>query len=199
MKRIECLRLLAPLVTDELILTSLTGANWEWRFLTQHEGSINVSSMGSGTAVGTGMALGLPHRRVIVLESDGSSLMDLSCLATLGVYQPANLKVFVFDNQAYSGSRISHPSPTAYRASLEAIARGAGIEGAVTVRDLPSFEREAQAAVREPGLRYVVAKVEEDPDARKLPKPTVDYLENKYHFVRYIEQTEGTTIFPTLR
>ena len=64
MKRIECLRLLAPLVTDELVLTSLTGANWEWRYLTDHEGSMNVSSMGSGTAVGAGMALGLPRRRV---------------------------------------------------------------------------------------------------------------------------------------
>jgi len=198
-KRIECLRLLAPLVTDELVVTSLTGANWEWRYLTQHEGSMNVSSMGSGTAVGAGMALGLPGRRVIVLESDGSSLMDLSCLATLATYQPPNLKVFVFDNEVYSGSRISHRSPTGVRTSLEGIARGAGIEAAVTVRDVAAFEREARAALAESGLRYVVVKVEEDPDARKLPKPTVDYLENKYRFIRYIERTEGKTIFPTLR
>jgi thiamine pyrophosphate-dependent acetolactate synthase large subunit-like protein len=199
MKRIECLRTLAPLVTDELVVTSLTGANWEWRYLTEHEGSMNVSSMGSGVAVAAGMALGLPSRRVIALESDGSSLMDLSCLATLASYQPANLKVFVFDNEVYSGSRISHRSPTGIRTSLAAMAQGAGIVTAVTVHDVASFEREAQAALREPGLRYVVAKVEEDPEARKLPKPTVDYLENKYHFLRYIERTEGKKIFPTLR
>src|SRR5918997_5227909 len=106
MKRIECLRLLAPLVTDELVVIGMTGANWEYRHLSQHEGNMTIGSMGNAAAVGTGMALSLPHRRVIVFESDGSTMLDLSILTTMGTYQPANLKVFVFDNSVYSGSRI---------------------------------------------------------------------------------------------
>src|SRR5262249_60365226 len=98
MKRIQCLRLLAPLITDELVLTSLTGANWEWRYLTDHEGSMNVSSMGSGTAVGAGMALGLPQRRGIVLEADGSSLRDLGGFAPLAAHHPPNPQGFAFGN-----------------------------------------------------------------------------------------------------
>ena len=199
MKRIDCLRLIAPLVTDELVVIGMTGANWEYRHLSQHEGNMTIGSMGNAAAVGTGMALSLPRRRVIVFESDGSTMLDLSILTTMGTYQPANLKVFVFDNSVYSGSRISQPSATSFRTDLEAMARGAGIESTATIRDLASFEREAHAAIEQPGLRYMVVKIEEDLEARRLPKPTMDYLENKYRFVRYIERTEGKTIFPTLR
>jgi sulfopyruvate decarboxylase subunit beta len=199
MKRIDCLKLIAPLITDELVVIGMTGANWEYRHLSQHEGNMTIGSMGNSAAVGLGMALSLPHRRVIVFESDGSSMLDLSALTVMGTYRPSNLKVFVFDNSVYSGSRISQPSATSFHTSLADMASGAGVESTATVTDLESFEREAQAAIREPGLRYVVAKIEEDLEARHLPKPTMDYLENKYRFVRYIERTEGKVIFPTLR
>jgi sulfopyruvate decarboxylase subunit beta len=199
MLRGDCLRILAPLVTDELVVVGMTGVNWEWRSRSHHEGNIFIGSMGHAAAVATGMALAVPHRRVIAFESDGSTLLDLPALTTMAMYRPDNLKVFVFDNEVYSGSRISEPSATARGADLELIARGAGIEGAATVRDLDAFRAEAEAAVSEPGLRYVVAKVEEDLSVRRLPKPRMDYLENMYRFVRYVERTEGREILPELR
>jgi thiamine pyrophosphate-dependent acetolactate synthase large subunit-like protein len=199
MRRFDCLKLLEPMITDELVVVGITGVNWEWRQLSQHEGNMIISSLGHALAVGTGMALSLPHRRVIVLESDGSSLADLPCLTTIGTYRPENLKVFVFDNQMYSGSRISEPSATAFNTDLEQMARGAGIPITATVRDLESFSEQAQVAFGQPGTRYVVAKIEEDVSVRKLPKPRMDYLENKYRFVRYIERTESKLILPELR
>lgn len=199
MKRFECLQILSKLITDELVVLGMTGIHWEWNHLSKHEGNMKIGSMGNAAAVALGMALGLPHRRVIGLESDGSTLLDLATVTTIGRYLPENLTIFVFDNQVYSGSRISQPTVTSVRASLEGIARGAGIESAKTIRDVESFEREARGATSEKGLRYVVVKVQEDIDARKLPKPTMDYLEHKYHFVRYIEKTEGKAILPSHR
>ena len=75
------------------------------------------------------------------------------------------------------------------------MARSAGIERAVTVRDLEGFKKEAAGAVNENVLRFVVAKVEESRGHRKIERTNVDLLENKYRFVRYLERTEGTTIF----
>jgi thiamine pyrophosphate-dependent acetolactate synthase large subunit-like protein len=187
------------MITDELVVLGMTGIHWEWNHLSHHEGNMKIGSMGNAAAIALGMALGLPHRRVIGLESDGSSLLDLATVTTIGRYLPDNLKIFVFDNQVYSGSRISQPTVTAVGASLEGIAKGAGIESATTIRDVESFEREARRAISQAGLRYVVVKVQEDTDARKLPKPTMDYLEHKYRFVRYIERTEGKTILPSHR
>jgi thiamine pyrophosphate-dependent acetolactate synthase large subunit-like protein len=199
MERIDCLKLLEPMIKDDLVVIGIAGVNWEWRSLSKHEGNMTIGSLGHTLAVGTGMALSLPKRRVIVLESDGSSLADLPCLTTIGNYRPDNLKVFVFDNEVYSGSRISEPSATAFNTDLEQMARGAGIPTTATVRDLESFGEQVRLAFSQPGVRYVVAKIEEGISARKLPRPRVDYLENKYHFIRYIERTEGKTIFPSQR
>ncbi len=194
MIRYDCLELLAPLITDQLVVPSVSG-QWIWGHLSKHEGNLLLGSMGNALGVGLGMALGLPHRKVIVLESDGSMLLSLFNLPTLANLNPPNLVVFVFDNQAYSGSRISQPTATAGKTDLGAMAKDAGMEYAVTVRDIDAFRGEAVAALKENGLRFIVAKVEESLEHRKIPRSDVDLLENKYRFVRYLERTEGKPIF----
>jgi len=195
MQRYECLEQLAPLITDQLVVTSLSGQRVEWGHLSKHDGNLLLGSMGNALAVGLGLALALPNRKVIVLESDGSLLLSLFNLPTVANMNPANLAVFVFDNQAYSGTKISEPTATAGKTDLAGMAKSAGIEHALTVRDVDAFGREAASFVRESGLRFVVAKVEESRGHRKIERTNVDLLENKYQFVRYLERTEGKAIF----
>lgn len=194
MNRRTCLEALLPHITDQLVVPSVSG-QWIWGQLSKHEGNLLLGSMGNAIGVGLGMALGLPHRKVIVIESDGSVLLSLFNLPTLGTLNPKNLVVFVFDNEAYSGSRISRPTATAAGTDLAAIARDTGIYHAVTVRDIDGFNTEMSLAVKEPGLRFIVAKVEETFEHRKAERSDVDLVENKYRFVRYIERTEGKAVF----
>lgn len=195
MNRYECLEQLAPLITDQLIVTSLSGQRVEWGHLCKHDGNLLLGSMGNALAVGLGLALAMPKRKVIVLESDGSLLLSLFNLPTVANMNPANLAVFVFDNQAYSGTKISEPTATAGRTDLAGMAKSAGMEHAVTVRDAAAFKNEALGAVSQAGLRFVVAKVEESRGHRQIERTNVDLLENKYQFVRYLERTEGRAIF----
>ena len=195
MQRYECLEQLAPLITDQLVVTSLSGQRVEWGHLSKHEGNLLLGSMGNAVAVGLGLALALPNRKVIVLESDGSLLLSLFNLPTVAKMNPANLAVFVFDNQAYSGTKISEPTATAGKTDLAGMARSAGIENAITVRDVVGFKSKAAGAIGVAGLRFVVAKVEESRGHREIERTTVDLLENKYRFVRYLERTEGRAIF----
>lgn len=199
MKRLECLEFLSQKVSDHLVVIGMTGANWEWNQLSDHPGNMKIGSMGNAAALGLGMALGLAHRRVLVFESDGSTMLDMPTLTTIGTYRPTNLSVFVFDNERYSGSRISEPSATAFNASLEDIAKGAGIISAQTVRTIEEFEQAANQALDGEGPAYIVCKVEEDVAARHIPKPTMDYLEHKYRLARYLEETEGISMFQQLR
>ena len=194
MNRLPCLEALLPHITNQLVIPSVSG-QWIWGQLCKHEGNLLLGSMGNAMGVGLGMALALPHRKVIVIESDGSVLLSLFNLPTLGTLNPKNLVVFVFDNEAYSGSRISRPSATAAGTDLAAMARDAGILNAVTVRDINAFIREMSLAVNEPGLRFIVAKVEESFEHRQAERSDVDLTENKYRFVRYIEATEGKAVF----
>jgi len=195
MIRYDCLRLLAPRITDQLVVTSLSGQKIEWASLSQHPGNLLVGTMGTALGVGIGLAIGLPQRKVIVLESDGSVLLALFNLATLANLDPKNLIVFVFDNQVYSGTRISEPTATAGKTDLAMMARGAGIAQATTVRDLTAFQQEMNVALDEDQLKFVVCKIEESVAHREILRTDLDPMENKYQFVRYLERGEGRPIF----
>jgi sulfopyruvate decarboxylase subunit beta len=194
MIRYECLELLAARMTDQLVVTSQSGQRIEWSHLSKHEGNLLVGMMGCAIGVATGLALALPHRKVIALDSDGSVLLSLFNLATLGNLQPKNLIVYVFDNGVYSGSRISYPTATSGNTDLEAMARGAGLNRAHTIRDIEDFKTKGLGALAQNELSFFVCKVEESLMHREIPRPTIDLAENKYRFARYLERTEGKSI-----
>jgi sulfopyruvate decarboxylase subunit beta len=194
MIRYECLELLAARMTDQLVVTSQSGQRIEWSHLSRHEGNLLVGMMGCALGVGIGLALALPHRKVIVLDSDGSVLLSLFNLPTLGNLQPKNLVVYVFDNGVYSGSRISYPTATSGNTDLEAMARGAGIENATTIHEIEHFKKDGLMALDRDELAFFICKVEESLLHREIPRPSTDLAENKYTFVRYLERTEKKTI-----
>jgi sulfopyruvate decarboxylase subunit beta len=195
MNRYECFEFLAPLIKDELVIGSLSGQRVEWGHLSRHEGNLLVACMGAALGIGIGLALVLPHRKVLVLESDGSTLLSLYNLPTLGNLNPSNLAVFVFDNEIYSGTRISEPTATAGKTDLAAVAKDCGIELATTVRDLDSFQHVAESAVEQNGLRFIICKVDPTTEHRQIHRSNEDLWEHKYRFVRYLERTEGKEIF----
>ena len=192
-KRFECLQFLAE-VMDKDTLVTLWGAGGlkEWKYLWPHPSSLN-SFMGGATAMGLGIALALPHRQVVVIDTDGGFLMSLGVLATLGNLRPPNLKVFIIDNECYE-SIGSQPSATAGRVDLAAMAKGAGIEKGETTRTLEEFKDVVKRAITDNEHYFIVAKVEVG--TKKLPPPPVfsDGTDDKYRFVRYIEETEKITI-----
>jgi sulfopyruvate decarboxylase subunit beta len=194
MIRYACLELLAAKITDQLVVTSQSGQRIEWSHLSNHEGNLLVGMMGCAVGVGMGLALALPHRKVIVLDSDGSVLLSLFNLPTLGNLQPKNLIIYVFDNGVYSGSRISYPTATSGNTDLEAMAKGAGIKNTMTIRELDDFKNYGIVALDRNELSFFVCKVEESLIHREIQRPTIDLAENKYRFVRYLERTESKTI-----
>ena len=197
MIRYDCLQFLATRMTDQLVVTSQSGQRIEWSHLSNHEGNLLIGMMGCAIGVGLGLALALPRRKVIVLDSDGSVLLSLFNLPTLGNLQPQNLIIYVFDNGVYSGSRISYPTATAGNTDLEAIAKGAGIKNAITIRELDVFKQRSSEALNRNELSLMICKVEESLIHREIPRPNTDLAENKYTFVRYLERTEGKT-FPLI-
>ena len=194
MTRYECLELVAARISDQLVVTSQSGQRIEWSHLSKHEGNLLIGMMGCAVGVGMGLALALPHRKVIVLDSDGSILLSLFNLTTIGNLQPKNLLVYVFDNGVYSGSRISYPTATSGNTDLAAMAKGAGIKNAMTIKEIEHFKKDGLTALDRNELGFFICKVEESLLHREIPRPTTDLAENKYTFVRYLERTEKKTI-----
>jgi sulfopyruvate decarboxylase subunit beta len=127
------------------------------------------------------------------LESDGSVLLNLSSIATIGNQQPKNLVVIVFDNQCYMATG-GLPTATAGPTDLAGMAKAAGIQYSTTVSSLAEFESEIQATLGRQDPSYIVAKIEA---AGKRMSTDMDGKEGKYRFVRYIEKSEGIQIIGT--
>ena len=194
MTRYDCLKILAPLLKDEdLVVTALGWVAGEWHAIRPSEANLYQINMGMCTPLSLGLALVLPHRRVIALESDGSVLLYLGNLTTLANKRPANLTVVVFDNQCYLATG-GLPTATAGVTDLAGMARAAGITDSCEVRTLEDFEAQARAALNRRGPSYVVAKV--DPAGKRM-STGMDGKETKYRFVRYIEKSEGIKIIAT--
>ena len=59
-------------------------------------------AMGKASSVGLGLALAQPDRKVIVLDGDGSLLMNLGTMVTVSSKAPANLVHILFNNGVYA-------------------------------------------------------------------------------------------------
>ncbi len=125
-------------------------------------------AMGGAAMIGLGLALAQPKLRVAVITGDGEMLMGMGSLATIGVQQPANLAVIVFDNAHYgeTGMQASH---TGGGVDLIGVAKACGIADTLAVTDekgLQDLSARLKALAR-PLFATVRIKAEEPP--RVLP------------------------------
>jgi sulfopyruvate decarboxylase subunit beta len=193
MKRFDCFTSLAAILDPEAIVVANVGPiSREWNAVRPSEANLLQVNLGLCAAVGLGIAMTLPHRRVIILDGDGNLLLNLASLADMANQGLKNVLHIVLDNETYEGGG-GLPSATAGKADLARIAAGAGIESARVVTALNDFAEAAGEALRSPGHRFIVAKVDKGSET-KLPTLTLDGKEGKYRFARYIERTEGKQI-----
>jgi sulfopyruvate decarboxylase subunit beta len=140
MKPEDVLRTIAAGRGSALCVPTMTTAP-AWRAMAPDDLSVTcVGFMGGASSLGLGLALARPDRRVIVLDGDGSLLMQLGSLATIAGAAPRNLLHLVFKNGVYhtSGSQLI---PGGLAVDFVLIARGAGYRLACSIGDLDEFRR----------------------------------------------------------
>jgi sulfopyruvate decarboxylase subunit beta len=157
MQRDECFRILARHVTDEIVVATYSSAV-DW--LDVKERPLNyfsVGAMGLDSSHGLGVALGRPDRRVIVLQGDGSLLMNLGSLVTIAAAAPRNLVHIVCQNGTYEANG-GHPIPTS-DLDFAALARAAGYRHAHEFSDLANFEQQAAHVLKQEGPVFATLHV----------------------------------------
>jgi len=175
--RLEATRIVVELAGDAPIVASLGHPAYDLFAAGDRPQNLYTwGSMGLASSIGLGLALARPDLRVFVLDGDGSLLMNLGSLATIGLLRPDNLVLVVMDNEEYATTG-GQQTPTAERADLEAAARAMGIAATVAVRT----ERELRTAVHSRGV--IVAKVSE---SAPTAKPPLDCVFIKHRFMTAI-------------
>jgi sulfopyruvate decarboxylase subunit beta len=141
-------------------------------------------AMGLASSMGLGIALSRPELKVIVLDGDGSILMNLGSLTTLARYRPKNLLHIVFDNESLL-SVGGFPTATATGSDIAGMAAAAGIPRTAMVRDIDSFVAAFDAAISSNELTTLVAKVEAI--GPKVFVTDLPMLENRFQFARHLK------------
>ena len=192
MKRFECLQAIAPLIKDELFVTTAGGATAEWNAIHPSDGNIQVKTLGLCSSIGLGLAIALPGRKVFVFDGDGALWMNLGSLATIGLHQPRNLIHICWDNKQYESSGGEPTASTAGNIDFAGVARDAGIHSSRSVAKLDELKDAVSHALNHDGPHFICARIEAG--RAEAPPLRYDELENKYRFIRYIEETEGINI-----
>jgi thiamine pyrophosphate-dependent acetolactate synthase large subunit-like protein len=191
MKRFTCLQALAQVIEDALVVSSAGAMTLEWNSLRPSDGNFRVRTLGLCSSIALGIALGLPQRKVIALDGDGSLLMNLCSLPTIARMRPNNLLHIVFDNEVYEASG-SKKTATGAGTDLVGIAHAAGVKDARWVNSPEEFADVIGSALSANRLCFIGVKV--STERAEVPPYPVDEVENKYRFIRYVERTEKLAI-----
>jgi sulfopyruvate decarboxylase subunit beta len=184
MQRLECLRAIYKDLESCIVVTIMGAVAAELQSLGHRPNFFHLQhAMGLASSTGLGLALCVPDHKVIVLDGDGSLLMNLGTLSTLARYRPANLIEIVFDNESLL-SVGGFPTATSTGTDLAEISRASGIPRSSTARTIEEFSATFSGAMRDAELATIVAKVEAAGPTRYVTDLAL--LENRFQFSRHV-------------
>ncbi len=150
MKPEDVLRAIAEQRGDAVVVPTMTTSP-AWRQIAPDDLSVTcVGFMGGASSLGLGIALAQPERRVIVLDGDGSLLMQLGSLATVAGVSPRNFTHLLFKNGVYHTSG-SQTTPGGGHVDFAGMAKAAGYRATYTFDDLEDLRIRLSSVLAEDG------------------------------------------------
>lgn len=185
MLRFDALQAIYSDLEDKIVVTIMGAVAAELYTLGHRPNFFYLEhAMGLASSMGLGIALSMPRHKVVVIDGDGSLLMNLGTLSTMARYRPGNLLHIVFDNESLL-SVGGFPTATATGTDLTGIARASGIPSVMEADTPEDLARSTREALASNTLTTIVSKVEAiGPKTFHMDLPL---LENRFQFKRALE------------
>ena len=159
MQRMACFEKIRDVRNGAIVVATYTSA-FEWHRVDPDPlNFVSVGAMGQASSHALGLAIGLPDQKIIVLDGDGSLLMNLSTLTTIANAAPKNLVHFVVENGSYEANG-GHPIPAQDKADFAGMAAAAGYAKANTYEGLNQFAADLPGLLDTSGPVFASLKVE---------------------------------------
>nr|MBI3612397.1 sulfopyruvate decarboxylase subunit beta [Nitrospirota bacterium] len=161
--RARAIQALLDLVGDQPVIICNGFASREaFKVKDRPENFYMTGSMGMAAAIGLGVALNKPQKKVVVLDGDGNVLMGLGTLATVGALKPKNFIHVVLDNEVY-GSGGNQPSYSRV-VKLDQVAKAAGYVNVERVHEREDLVYEFKDMLGKDGPSLLLVKITEQVD-----------------------------------
>src|SRR5947209_4227260 len=158
MRRLDATGIAVELTGDSPIIGGVGNSTFDLVPFDRPRNFYMWNSMGMASSIGLGVALARPDLRVIVLDGDGSILMNLGSLATEITSGARNLVHVIWDNGGWEITG-GQPAGSPFGVDLEAVARGCGFRKTATHADLDSFRATLRQAVADQEPWLIVGKI----------------------------------------
>jgi len=185
MLRADALQTIYPELENRIVVTIMGAVAAELYTLGHRPNFFYLEhAMGLASSMGLGIALSMPEHKVIVIDGDGSLLMNLGTLSTMARYKPGNLLHIVFDNESLL-SVGGFPTATSTGTDLAGIARASGVPSVMEANTSESLKASVSEALASNRLTTIISKVEAiGPKSFHMDLPL---LENRFQFKRCLE------------
>jgi sulfopyruvate decarboxylase beta subunit len=148
---------IAPYLEGKIVVCNLGIPCKElYKIKNQKSNFYMLGSMGMASSIGLGISL-FTSKEVVVIDGDGSLLMNLGTLSTIARESPNNLTILAIDNGVH-GSTGNQPTATGCKADLEAIARGSGFRSTLKEADPQKLLNALQGLHGGPNFIHIPAK-----------------------------------------
>jgi thiamine pyrophosphate-dependent acetolactate synthase large subunit-like protein len=134
--------------------------------------------MGMASSIALGLALARPDLRVIVLDGDGSILMNLGSLATERATGVTNLVHIIWDNGGWEITG-GQPAGSPFGVDLEAVAQGCGFSRTASVENIQGFRAALTEAMADTQAWVIVARVDAG-DSPYRPSKNCVWLRDRF-------------------
>src|SRR5438445_4917581 len=157
MLRSDALQAIYPELEDRIVITIMGAVAAELYSLGDRANFFYLEhAMGLASSMGLGIALSMPEHQVIVLDGDGSLLMNLGTLSTMARYKPGNLLHIVFDTESLL-SVGGFPTATTTGTDLAGIAPASGIPCVIEANTPDSLKAAVTDALASNTLTTIVS------------------------------------------
>ena len=192
MERQRCIEMIYPELEDKVVVTIMGASAQELYDLGHRENFFYLQhAMGLASSIGIGLAMHRPEEKVVVLDGDGSVLMNLGTFTTMARYAPKNLVHIVFDNGSLLSTGGFDSHTTSGVTDLAGIARAAGIEHVADTNDPMAFGEAVMEAFEREGTSVIVARVKAvGPDNYGMD---LHLPENAFRFARYLSDRKSAS------
>ena len=151
----KALKTIADHRTSEVVVTTMSSSRSWPEFSGRPDLDLPLRGcMGKASSLGLGVALARPDKRVIVLDGDGSLMMNLGSLVTVAGMAPQNLVHVVLEGNSYDTSG-GQPTPGEGRTDLAGMAKAAGYKTAVSIEENADLDAQWPTLVKAEGPVFV--------------------------------------------
>lgn len=179
MARYEAIRDIMDSIDDEIVVCNIGFPSRELYEINDRDKNFYmIGSMGLASSIGFGLALAKPDEDVVVIDGDGSLLMNMGSLVTIFANNPKNLTWIVIDNGAYGST--GNQDTYAQKLDLTCIAKSVGFKNSFNFNEINLKE-----VIESDDASFIVYETE--PGNSKAPIIDLDPIAIKKRFMKSIE------------